>query len=126
MQIWDVEGMSGGAGREEGVVAQPCDKHQLFGAFPLTVFLAEVKGGLACWEQLFFLLRCSLVLFPCAGRVQVAPILRTCRGSGLVFLCFSGRWWGSRAQSPNPLCDLSMENSCLVGHSIPAGPWSGQ
>lgn len=31
---------------------EPWEKHQLFGAIPLTVFLAEGKDGLACWEQL--------------------------------------------------------------------------
>lgn len=54
MQIWDVEGTDGGAGSKEGSIAQPWDKRQLFGAIPLTAFLAEDKDGLACWEQLFF------------------------------------------------------------------------
>lgn len=53
VQIWYVEGTSGEAGSEEGGIAQPWDKHQLFGAIPLTVFLAEGKDGLVCWGQLF-------------------------------------------------------------------------
>lgn len=53
VQIWDVQGMNGGAGNEEGGIARPWDKPQLFGAIPLTVFLAEGKDGLACLEKLF-------------------------------------------------------------------------
>lgn len=101
MQIWDVEGTDGGAGSKEGSIAQPWDKRQLFGAIPLTAFLAEDKDGLACWEQLFFYCGASwsrfLVQAGCAGAtgVQVALTLRICRGTGLVFPCFSGRWWDS-------------------------------
>lgn len=111
VQIWDVEGMNGGAGSEEGGIAKPWDKHQLFGAIPLTVFLAEGKDGLACWEQLFFTRGASWSLFLVQTGVQVALTLRTCRGTGLVFPCFSGRWRGSWEQSPNLLRDLSMEDS---------------
>lgn len=94
--------MYGGVGSEEGGIAQRWDKRQLFGAIPLTVLLAEDKDGLACWEQLFFYHGASwssfLVQAGCGGAtgVQVALTLRICHGTGLVFPCFSGRWWGSR------------------------------
>lgn len=83
--------MTGGAGREEGGIAQLWDMHQLFGAIPLTVFLAEVKDGLACWEQLFFCCGAPWSCFLVQAGVHVALTLRTCHGSGLVFPCFSGR-----------------------------------
>lgn len=102
------------------------------GAIPLTVFLAERKDGLACWEQLFFYRGASwshfLVQAGCAGAtgVQVVLTLTTNRGIGLVFHCFLGRWWDSWEQSPNSLHDLIMEDSCLVGQSFPVSPWSWQ
>lgn len=52
---------------------EPWDKHQLFGAIPLMVFLAEGKDGLACWEQLFCIRSASRSLFPCAGRGAGGP-----------------------------------------------------
>lgn len=85
--IWDMKGMNGGAGSEEGGISQPWDKHQLF---PIAVFLAEGKDGLAYWEQ-FFLMLCFLVLFPCAGRGAGGPYPENMPWDWLVFLCFSGR-----------------------------------
>lgn len=118
-----MKGMNGGARSEEGGIAQPWDKHQLFA---LTVFLAEGEDGLACWEQLFFYCGASWSCFLVQAGVQVSLTLRTCLGTGLVFPFFSGRWWDSWEQSPNPLRDLSMKDSCLMGQSFPVGPWSQQ
>lgn len=95
-----MKGMNGGAGSEEGGIAQPWDKHQLFA---LTVFLAEGKDGLAYWEQLFFYCGASWSCFLVQAGVQVALTLRTCLGTGLVFPFFQegGGIHGSRAQIPS-------------------------
>ena len=63
-----MEGMGGGAVGEEGDIAQPRDRRQLFEIFPLTVFLAEGKDGQARWEC-WFAAWCLLGTCHDAGRL---------------------------------------------------------
>ena len=126
--------MGGRAVSEEADVAQPRGRHQLFEIFPLTVFLAEGKDGRAHREQLFL----TLVLpghVPLRRQVVVGA---GCHGGpggpdpesvpqrwavSLHVLCLQEGSGIHREQGPNPLRDLSMEDSRLVGQSLPGGPW---
>lgn len=106
----------------------------LFEIIPLTVFLAEGKDGWVRWEWLFLTLvlpghvplrRQVVVGAGCHGEPGGPDPESVPRGwaASLHVLCLQEGGGTHQEQGPNPLHDLSMEDSCLVGQSLLVGPW---